>query len=238
MGGNLGLANLVTGACVLLYVLALALDWRGVGMGSPLGLLAPSLAGQLQLGASGSVPLFDLGRWWTVLSAGWLHGNLLHIALNLMWVRQLAPVVVRLYGAGRATLVYVLSGATGFLLTSVVGAFSPFRIPVLRGAPVTVGASAAIFGLLGALIVYGRRTGRGGLGQQMWIWAGSMLLLSFFLPIDNFAHLGGFLGGYGVARLLDPLREEKPEHLLAALFGLALSAAAIVVSVLVPLPLP
>ncbi len=224
----------MTAACVLLYAAALALDWRGIGM-TGLGLLAPSPPVQVQLGASGRLPVFDLGRWWTVLSAGWLHGSLLHIGFNLMWVRQLAPAVARLYGAGRATLIYVVSGATGFLLTSVVGAFSPFRVPILRGADVTLGASAAIFGLLGALIVYGRRTGRGGLGQQFWIWAGSMLLLSFFLPIDNFAHLGGFLGGYVAARLLDPLQDEKPEHVLAALLGLVLSAVAIAASLLVPL---
>ncbi|MGH9464925.1 MAG: rhomboid family intramembrane serine protease [Thermoanaerobaculia bacterium] len=237
VGGELGLANLVTAVCVLLYAVALALDWRGIGMSSLFGLLAPSSRGLVELGASGKLPVFDLGRWWTVLSAGWLHGSLLHIVFNLLWVRQLAPAVVRLYGAGRATLVYLASGAAGFLLTSVVGAVSPFSASFLRGAHLTVGASAAVFGLMGALVVYGRRTGSRGLGQQVWVWAGSMLLLGFLLPVtDNFAHLGGFLGGTVVARLLDPLRQEKPEHVLAALLGLGLSAAAIVASALVPLP--
>ncbi len=226
----------MTVACVLLYAVALALDPRGIGMGSLFGLLSPSLPSQLQLGASGQLPVFDLGRWWTVLSAGWLHGGFLHIVFNLMWVRQLAPAAVHVYGAGRATLVYLASGAAGFLLTSIVGAFSPFRVFFLRGADVTIGASAAIFGLMGALVVYGRRTGSRALGRQVWTWAGSMFLLTFFLPgIDNFAHLGGFVGGAVVSRLLDPLRVEKPEHVLGALLGLAVSGAAIVASLLVPL---
>jgi rhomboid protease GluP len=227
----------VTVACGVLYAASLALDWQGIGTRSLFGLLAPSMRQLIQLGASGQVPVFDFGRWWTILSAGWLHGSLLHIVFNLMWVRQLAPVAVRLYGAGRATLIYLAAGACGFLLTSLVGAVSPFRVFFLRGAELTVGASAAIFGLMGALVLYGRRTGSRALGEQVWSWAGTLFLLTFFLPgIDNFAHLGGFAGGWAVARWLDPLREEKPEHLLGALLGLAASAAAIVASALVPLP--
>ncbi len=237
VAGDAALGNLVIGACVVLYLLALALGWPQIGTAGPLGFLAPAGGDLARLGASGRLPVVGLGRWWTVLSAGWLHGSLLHILFNMLWVRQLAPAAARLFGVGRATLVYLASGAAGFALTSVVGAVSPFRVFFLRGADITVGASAAIFGLMGALVLYGRRTGSRAIGQQVWSWAGTMFLLTFFLPgIDNFAHLGGFAGGYGMARLLDPLREERPEHLLAAGAGLLLSAAAVVASVLVPLP--
>ncbi len=46
-------------------------------------------------------PVFRYDRWWTVLSAGWLHSGILHILFNMMWVRQLGPVCAELYGAGR-----------------------------------------------------------------------------------------------------------------------------------------
>ena len=68
---------------------------------------------------SGAVPVFQLGRWWTVLSAGWLHGSLLHIAFNLMWVRQLAPVTAEIYGPGRTILIYMISSVVGFSLSSL-----------------------------------------------------------------------------------------------------------------------
>ena len=45
-------------------------------------------------------------RWWTVLSAGWLHGSLLHIIFNMMWVRDLGPVVADMYGPGRMVIIY------------------------------------------------------------------------------------------------------------------------------------
>ncbi len=54
--------------------------------------------------------------------------------------------------------------------------------------------------------------------------------------IDNFAHLGGFGGGYLTAAWLNPLRPERQEHLLGALIALVASAAAILASLLVPLP--
>ena len=55
--------------------------------------------------------------------------------------------------------------------------------------------------------------------------------------IDNFAHLGGFCGGYLLARWLDPLKPEKLDHLLAALIGIGLSLAAVVASVVLGRPL-
>ena len=52
------------------------------------------------LGASGGIPVFGYGRWWTMLSASWLHGSLLHIIFNMMWVRDLGPVVADMFGPG------------------------------------------------------------------------------------------------------------------------------------------
>ena len=98
------------------------------------------------------------GRWWTVLSAAWLHGGVLHIFLNMMAVRQLAPGVAELYGPGARRSSTSPSVVGGFGLSSFAGAFIP-PLLILRGGQFTVGASAAIAGLIGALLSYGHRTG-------------------------------------------------------------------------------
>ena len=128
--------------------------------GSGFGMLSPhSLIAQMY-GASGAGPVFDQLHWWTILSAGWLHGSILHILFNMMWVRQLGPATADLYGPGRMVIIYTVAGAAGFLVSSTAGAFLGWMpIWFLRGAQLTLGASASIFGLLGALVYYGRRGG-------------------------------------------------------------------------------
>jgi rhomboid protease GluP len=130
-------------------------------------------------------------------------------------------------------IVYTVAGVVGFTLSSVAGdllAFLPIR--VLQGANVTVGASASIFGLLGALVYYGRRGGSSAVGSQAWNYAIILFIFGFIMPgIDNYAHAGGFGGGYLAGRLLDPLRPERVNHMLAAVICLAASILAIIVSV-------
>ena len=236
LGEDFGFVKLTIGACAVLYVLSLLVDPSAIGARGLLGLLSPGTESLLRFGASGAIPVFGLDRWWTVLSATWLHGSLLHILFNMLWVRQLGPATARLYGPARMVLIYVAGGVAGFLLSSTVGAFLPWLPGFLRGASVTIGASAAIFGLLGALVCYGRR-GASGVGQQAWSWALVLFLFGFMMPgIDNFAHLGGFLGGYLMASWLNPLKPETQEHLIGALVVLAASALAVLASVLVPLP--
>ena len=77
------------------------------------GLLAPSQYALLVFGASGYDPVFYGGRWWTVLSAGFLHASLLHIVLNLWGLRILAPIVSELYGPGRLVVIYTASTIVG-----------------------------------------------------------------------------------------------------------------------------
>ena len=178
------------------------------------------------------MPVFGYGRWWTVLSAAWLHGGVLHILFNMMWVRDLAPPTARLYGPGRTVIVYTVSAITGFLASSLAGAFLPFLPRFLGGAGFTVGASAPIFGLIGALLHYGRRGGSSFIGQQAKSLALTMLLFGFIMPgIDNWAHLGGLAGGWLTAKVLDPLKPERGDHVLAALGCLLLSLLSVGFSV-------
>lgn len=238
LGDDLGFLQIVLWGCGALYLASLAVDVRGIRMGGFLSFLAPSARSLFVFGESGAVPVFGYGRWWTVLSAAWLHGSALHILFNMLWVRDLAPETARTYGPGRTVIIYTVASITGFLASSLVGAFLPFLPFFLAGARYTIGASASIFGLLGALIYYGRRGGGHHISQQAKTFAVVLLAFGVIVPgIDNWAHLGGLGGGYLCAKWLDPLKPERGDHVLAALGCLLLSALSIVWSVVTALPL-
>ncbi len=235
LGQDLGFVPLVVSTCVVLYVATLlASGPEGLGRGGPLNLLAPNPLSLFLFGASGALPVFGYGRWWTVLSAGWLHAGVLHILFNMLWVRQLGPAVAEFYGAGRMVVIYTVAGVCGFLLSSLAGAYLAFLpFGFLRGAQFTVGASAPIFGLLGALVYYGRRTGSRLVHREALHYAVVLFVFGLIMSgVDNYAHAGGFLGGYLMGQWLDPLKPERIEHVLVALVCLVGSAVAVGASLL------
>ena len=108
---------------------------------------------------------------------------------------------------------------------------------MLGGAGVTVGASAPIFGLLGAIVYYGRRGGSQMASSQAMTYAVVLFIMGLLMPgIDNYAHAGGFGGGWLAGRVLDPLKPERIDHLAAAVVCLGMSALSILASILVPIP--
>jgi rhomboid protease GluP len=231
LGRDLGFVPLVFWGCAAAYLATLASDPGGVEMGG-LSLGSPSVQSLFLFGASGSIPVFQFGRWWTILSACWLHAGILHIGFNLMWIRRFAAETAELYGAGRAIIIYVTGGILGFLASSVAGHYLTFLPDRLRGAGFTVGASAPLCALIGALLLYGHRTGSSHVTQQVKTSALFLLGLGFLMPgTDNWAHLGGFAGGYVMAKWLDPLLPERGDHVAAALVCLAASVASVVYSV-------
>ena len=69
--------------------------------------------------------------------------------------------------------------------------------------------------------------------QQVWTWAVVMFIFGVMMPgVDNWAHAGGFVGGFASARWLDPLRPERPQHVLLALGCLVATLAAVAASML------
>jgi rhomboid protease GluP len=229
LGNDLGFVPIVTGGTIIMYVLSLVLSRQGSNIG-----LSPNSQALIILGASGSGPVFELGWWWTVITAGWLHGGPLHILFNVMWIRQLGPEIANLYGPGRMVIIYTLGSIVGFTLSSVL-AFLNF--PFL-GAPLTVGASAAIFGFLGALVHYGRRSGSSHIGQAGLQYALFLGVMGFIpgMGVDNAAHLGGFAGGYLASMIMDPLKPERIDHIVGALVCLAATLAAVIYTVISALP--
>lgn len=226
LGHDVGFTPFIVGACGVIYVLSLAISLPLTG--GSLGMMMSPASSLLNfLGNSGAVPVWIQGRWMTLLSAGWLHGNVLHILFNMMWVRQLVPATAELYGPGRTVIIYTVSSVSGFLLSSTIGYFLP-GLPFF-GARYTVGASAAIFGLLGAVVYYGRRSGSRAASSQAWSYALTAGAMGFIMPgIDNAAHLGGFAGGYLAGRVLDPLRHERIDHVVIAFVCLLVSMVSIV----------
>jgi rhomboid protease GluP len=231
LGSDFGFTTIVIGACSVLYALTLLASRGQIGMDGLFSLLAPSRQALFLFGSSGAIPVFGYGRWWTILSAGWLHGGLLHIVFNMMWIRQLGPATGQLFGPSRLVIIYTIASAGGFLASSVAGALLP-GVPFLGGAMLSVGASAAIFGLLGALVRYGHRTGSSMVRAQAWSWALTLFVFGLIMPgVDNWAHAGGFAGGYLAAMWLDPLKPERTDHAVIALACLGLTLASIVLSV-------
>jgi len=225
-GGQVSLVPIITAFCIGLYVVSLLLDLGAIlqprGM---LSFLSPSMGSLYKLGMTGSFAI-DRGRWWTLITAIYLHGGLLHIFFNVMWIKQLGPPVEDLYGVPRSFLIFTVAGVAGFALSS------------FAGNNFTIGASGSIFGLLGAIIYYGRKRG-GAFGaalyRQMGQWAIVLFIMGFLFPgIDNFAHAGGFAGGYAAAAVLGftELKAENRNHQLAALAAIVLTVLAFLLTLI------
>lgn len=218
VGARLDLIVLITGACVTLFALALLLQPDAILQPSGfLSLLSPGTRSLYQLGMTGGVA-WQLGWWWTLLTAIYLHGGLLHILFNVMWIRNLGPAAAEAYGPARTFVLFNVAGASGFLVSNV-----------MTGAP-TIGASGAIFGLLAALIVYGRKRGSSVMTQQLWQWAIILGIFGFLVPsVNNWAHGGGFAGGWVAAQLMGFSDEhrESTRVLLAALALIVVTAVGI-----------
>lgn len=192
-GGQFDLTKVITVWCVALYVLSLALDPAAIlRMRGLFDLLSPSGSALFRLGMTGGLA-WMAGQLWTLCTATFLHGSILHIAFNMLIMRTFLPNVEHVFGAPRAFLIFMAGGVGGFLLSNVV-----------TGHP-TVGASGAIFGLLGALISYGRRTHQTYITQQLWMNAFFMFLMGFMMSsVNNWAHGGGFAAGFAAAELMPP----------------------------------
>ena len=239
LGHDMGFVPFVIGTCVLLYGAGLVITLlRGESImgGGLFGMLGASLPASFLLGNSGTRPVFQYGRWWTVLSAMWLHGGALHLLFNMSVVRQVAPAVADVYGPGRMVIIYVAGSVAGFTLSSVAGAFFPPlpfpALPLLAGSAFTVGASAALSGLIGAIMHFGQRGGSGMARSYASRFIVMLVVIGFLPGIDNYAHLGGFAGGYLASRVMDPLKPERVDHIAIAVVLLALSLLSVVASVL------
>lgn len=240
-GSDFGFVPAVIGIASAIFVAMLLMSGGGIGGGGLMGLLAPSNRVAELFGESGAFPVFGEGAWWTVLSAIWLHGGIIHLVFNMMALRNIGPASSEIIGPWRTAIVYVVAGACGFLLTSTVWygcvvVLGIGQVPFLGGASRTLGASGSIMGLVGALLHYGRASGSRLIRSQMTQYVISIVAMGLLLPyVDNVAHLGGLAGGYLVSMWMNPLTPERGNHMLVALALLAASLLAVAASVVVGL---
>ncbi len=201
---------------VAFYILSLLMSVRRGPAMNPLNFLAPDQTSLLLLGATGTIPIEQFGRTWTILSANYLHGGILHLLFNMMALRQIAPMVNREFGVSRMFSIYTLGGVCGFWLSYVAG------------VPFTIGASASICSLIGSLLYFGKSRG-GAYGEAVYRevggWAVGLVLFGLMMPgINNWGHGGGVIGGIILGMLLG-YEEGKAENALhrgvAALCALA-----------------
>jgi rhomboid protease GluP len=132
------------------------------------------------------------GEWWRLITAGFLHGGILHILMNSYALFIVGSQVEQDYGVNRYIVFYIFTTVTGFLAS------------YYWTAAISVGASAGIFGLMGAMIVLGMRDKSAygaAIRSQYLLWAGLSFALAAFgdLAIDNAAHIGGIVGGFLLA---------------------------------------
>ena len=219
-----GPTQYIIAACVALYVISLLIDPRAIFQSmSPFSLFSPSGKALIKMGMTGSF-VWHYGRWFTMITAIYLHGGVLHILFNMLWLNQLGPMVEQLFGRSRMFLIFTFAGFFGFFLSNIFGISA------------TIGASGSVFGLLGALVYYGRKRG-GAFGtaiyKQVGIWAVVLFVFGFMMPgVNNFAHFGGFAGGYVSAFILG-FHEERFETKNHRRLGLIAAAVTVISFLLV-----
>ena len=156
------------------------------------------------LGAIHPVAILQQGEWWRLLTSMFLHGGFAHVLLNGWALYQIGSLFEMAVGSPRMLMVYLLTGVAG----------SAASLWWTQG--LSVGASGAIFGVLGALIAFLlRRRERltpfaRSLLSQLVAWAAINVFIGFTFPmIDNAAHLGGCAAGFLLGRLLRGRQAER-----------------------------
>jgi membrane associated rhomboid family serine protease len=162
------------------------------------------------------------GDYWSLLTSGFLHVNLFHLLSNMLALWILGTMLEPVLGRRRFGLVYFVAlfcGSLGVLIYS---------------AEESVGASGAVFGLMGAAVVVARSRGLNLMESGLGLWLGLNLLITFTIPrISIGGHIGGLIGGGLAALVLIELGERRPlpryaSELLCAAIGVAAVGVSIV----------
>ena len=182
-------------------------------------------AGSSTLLSEGSVSRLTVegGEYWRILTAGFLHVGFLHLLFNMFSLYILGGMLEPAIGRMRFAVIYFVS-----LLAGSFGA-------LLLTTDPTVGASGAIFGLMGAAVVVMRNRGVDPMESGLGVWIGLNLLITFTIPnISIGGHIGGLLGGAVAALLLFELPDRVRMPAVApTLLACAVGAAAIIGSIAV-----
>jgi len=215
----------ITTALLVANLLMFAVEWMAVaaqGGGGGLGILW-GMGGETayRLGMSAPYGIYVQHQWYRLITAMFLHGGLIHIGFNMMALMQLGPALEELYGSARYFFLYILTGAFGFLLSSVTGHYS-------------LGASGGLLGLVGAMLAI--TTKRGGaymreLRSRLVSSVVILFVLGFMgMGMDNWAHGAGLASGFVLGKIFadrQPMnvRERQIANALGWLAGIAVIAS-------------
>jgi rhomboid protease GluP len=215
----------VTTALLVSNLLMFGVEWMAMaahGGGGGLSILW-GVGGEAsyRLGMSAPYGIYIQHQWYRLITAMFLHGGLIHIGFNMMALMQLGPALEELYGSARYFFLYILTGAFGFLLSSLTGHYS-------------LGASGGLLGLVGAMLAI--TTKRGGaymreLRSRLVSSVVILFVLGFMgMGMDNWAHGAGLASGFVLGRIFadrQPMnvRERQIANALGWLAGIAVIAS-------------
>jgi membrane associated rhomboid family serine protease len=155
-------------------------------------------------------PAVANGDWWRLITSAFLHANLIHIGFNMYFLWFIGSAVESALGRGRFLAVYLISGLAGSAGALVFTPTSP-----------TVGASGALFGILGVAVVFER--------QRNYVLGGSALMLALINLVLSFSisgisvggHIGGLIGGILCALVLSRFGRGHAAYSRVGLWGVA-----------------
>ncbi|MFT4049461.1 MAG: rhomboid family intramembrane serine protease [Solirubrobacterales bacterium] len=186
----------VTSTLILINVLVFLAQ---IATGYPLGLFSSNGGGWVTQHGLLYAPLVAQGEWWRVITPGFLHLGLLHIAMNMYLLYVLGRMLEPELGSIQMLAVYVTS-----LLAGSLGAI------ILEPGTPSAGASGAIFGLMGMALVIARSRGISDAVKQIGVLVVLNLVITFgYSGISKGAHLGGLIGGMICGLILFELGERR-----------------------------
>jgi len=207
------LVRFLVTANIVLYLTSLFIVPAAVNYDlNPMVFLSPATGVLFKLGASGTFPVFAEDRWWTLITANYLHGSLLHLLFNVSALRAVGRINVEIYASSRTFLIYFLGGLFSMMVSS------------LAGIPLTLGASGAVCALIGSMSYNDWRASKGDLKRRITsvgIWILLLVVTGLVMPnVNNWAHAAGLISGF----LLGFLFWRKPSQIEAGVFRVSATA--------------
>lgn len=191
------LVRFLVTANIVLYITSLLIAPGAVNYNlDPMVFLSPGTGVLFKLGASGTLPVLAEDRWWTLITANYLHGGLLHLVFNVFALRAVGKINIEIYAPSRLFLIYFVGGIFSMAVSS------------LAGIPLTLGASGAICALIGSMSYDQWRASKGNLKMRIasiGTWVALIVITGLVLPnVNNWAHAVGFVGGFFLGFLFWP----------------------------------
>jgi len=174
---------------IVLYITALFFAPGAVNYSlNPMVFLSPGTGVLFKLGASGTLPVFAGERWWTLITANYLHGSLLHLLFNVSALHAVGKINIEIYAPSRVFLIYCFGGLFSMAVSS------------LAGIPLTLGASGAVCAMIGSMSYADWRASKGNLKKRIasvGIWVALIVVTGLAMPnVNNWAHGVGFVSGF------------------------------------------